>query len=158
MPGNGPETARATTYPTQRQYERWKRSADEFGMSVSEYIVYMTEAGQKKFDLSAADTDDETARELRRELADLREELASRRERVERLEERLHTGQRRVVREFVEANPDGVTYAEITQHVADRLPDLVANALDDLDADGAIRRESDLYYPASDTQTPGERP
>jgi hypothetical protein len=40
------ESKHAATYPTQ-QYTRWKNRADELGMSISEFIEAMVEAGMK---------------------------------------------------------------------------------------------------------------
>ena len=64
------ETQPAMTYPTEDQYDRWKQQAEEFDMSVSEFMQAMVEAGLKKFDATVEP--DETARELREQRNDLR--------------------------------------------------------------------------------------
>mgnify|MGYP000695878062 CR=1 FL=1 len=78
------ESQPATTYPTSQQYARWKDRAKDFGMSVSEFIQYMVEAGLKKFD--ARVEADESRQELRQQRNDLKAELEHARDRIDTLE------------------------------------------------------------------------
>jgi predicted nuclease with TOPRIM domain len=137
----------AMAYPTSDQYDRWKARADEFDMSVSEFMQSMVEAGMKKFDGSVEP--DETNHELREQRNDLKDELDRTRSRVEELEEQLHGGERAAVREFVAENP-GAEFGEIVQQVIDTAPERVNRHLDDLESD-ALRVENGEYYPMDDT-------
>jgi len=131
------------TYPTEDQYDRWKQQAEEFDMSVSEFMQAMVEAGLKKFDATVEP--DETARELREQRNGLRDELDHARGRIEELETRLYQGERAAVREYIEENP-GATYDEIIQHVVDTVPERVTQHLDDLEGED-VSVEDDRYYP-----------
>lgn len=142
------ETQPAMTYPTQDQYDRWKQRAEEFDMSVSEFMQAMVEAGLKKFDATVEP--DETARELREQRNDLRDELDHARSRIEDLENRLYQGERAAVRDYVEENP-GATYDEIIQHVVDTVPERVTKHLDDLEGED-VQVEDDRYYPREDRE------
>ena len=147
----GTDTHPASTYPTEAQYSRWKEHADELGMSMSEFVECMVEAGLKKFDVTV--TPDETNQELRQQRNDLKEELDHARYRIERLENELHLGERWAVRSYVRANP-GATYHEIIQHVIDTAAGRVTSHLDGLEGD-SIQVETDesgteLYYPLND--------
>jgi ElaB/YqjD/DUF883 family membrane-anchored ribosome-binding protein len=130
------------TYPTAEQYDRWKQRAEEFDMSVSEFMQAMVEAGLKKFDATVEP--DETARELREQRNDLRDELDHARSRIDDLETRLYQGERAAVRNYVEENP-GATYDEIIQHVVDTVPERVTKHLDDLEGED-VAVEDDRYY------------
>ena len=143
------DTQPAMTYPTTDQYDRWKARADEFDMSVSEFMQAMVEAGMKKFDASVEP--DETNHELREQRNDLKEELAHTRERVADLEEQLHGGERAAVRRYVEQNP-GAEFGEIVQQVTDTAPERVNRHLDDLESD-ALRVENGEYYPTDDADS-----
>ena len=137
------DTQPAMTYPTEDQYDRWKQRAEEFDMSVSEFIAAMVEAGLKKFDASVEP--DETLTELREQRNDLRDELDHARTRIESLEDRIHHGERATIQQFVEENP-GATYDEIIQHVLDSAPGRVTNHLEDLEGED-LRVEDGGYYP-----------
>lgn len=146
----GDDTHPTMTYPTEEQYDRWERKADELDMSMSEFVECMVEAGLKKFDVDV--TPDETNRELREQRNDLKAELDRARDRIEQLEEDLHHGERGAVRDYVEANP-GATYDEIVQYVIDTAAGRVTTHLDGLEGD-ALRVETDddgtdLYYPTN---------
>lgn len=146
----GDDSHPTMTYPTEDQYERWERKADDLGMSMSEFVECMVEAGLKKFDV---DVDpDETNRELREQRNDLKAGLDRARNRIDNLEDELHHGERGVIRDFVDANP-GATYDEIVQHVIDTAAGRVTSHLEGLEADD-LRVETnddgtDLYYPAA---------
>jgi hypothetical protein len=138
-----------TAYPNEKQYDRWEQQADELGMSMSEFVECMVEAGLKKFDVSV--TPDETNQELRVQRNDLKDELDHARRRIERLEDELHHGERGAIRDYVEANP-GTTYDEIVQHIIDTTAGRVTSHLEGLESD-ALRVETDdsgtdLYYPS----------
>lgn len=137
------DTHQTSVYPTERQYRRWERRADERGMSVAEFVKSMTEAGLKKFD--ATTTPDETVQELRKQRNDLKTELRDARDRIARLEDELHGGERAEIRDYVRQNP-GATYDEIIQHIIDTAPSRVTSKLDTLEGD-VIRVDGDGYYP-----------
>lgn len=146
----GDDSHPTMTYPTEEQYDRWERKADELDMSMSEFVECMVEAGLKKFDVDV--TPDETNRELREQRNDLKAELDRARDRIEQLEEDLHHGERGAIRNFVETNP-GATYDEIVQYVIDTAAGRVTTHLDGLEGD-ALRVETDddgteLYYPTN---------
>ncbi|EMA43159.1 hypothetical protein C449_14312 [Halococcus saccharolyticus DSM 5350] len=132
-------------YPTSDQYDRWKQRANEFDMSVSEFMQAMVEAGMKKFDASVEP--DETNRELRDQRNDLKDELDRTRERVAELEEQVHRGERAAVRRYVEQNP-GTSFGQIVQRVVDTAPERVNRHIEDLE-DDALRVEDDQYYPTN---------
>lgn len=146
MTGAGDDTQPAMTYPSKEQYQQWKNHAEELGMSVSEFMSSMVEAGRKKFEVDVAP--DETNQELRENRNDLKAELEHARDRIEQLEDRLHRTERMAVKEHVEKNP-GATFGEITQSVGDDVPKRVMDHLDDM-LGSEVRREGDYYYPAED--------
>ena len=141
------ETKTATTYPTEQQYERWKKEAEEEGMSTSEFIAAMTEAGMKKFERHV-ETDEDT-QELRRQRNDLKDQLQQSRERVRELEDQLHSGEREVLQQKIEENP-GISFPEIVQEVVDTVPERVNRHLDELEGD-TIRSEGEGFYPLEDS-------
>jgi ElaB/YqjD/DUF883 family membrane-anchored ribosome-binding protein len=134
----------AATYPSEQQYERWQDHADDLGMSMSEFIEAMVEAGMKKFD--AAVEPDETNQELRAQRNRLKTELDRTRDRIQELEDAVYHGERRTIKRYVESNP-GATYDEVIQHVIDTVPERVTTHLDDLEGD-ELRFEDGGYYPA----------
>jgi len=145
------DSRHAATYPTEEQYQRWQDRADDLGMSMSEFVECMVEAGMKKFDVDV--TPDETNQELREQRNDLKAELDRARERIAGLEDQLHHGERQAIREYVEANP-GATYDDIVQHIINTAADRVTVHIDSLEGDD-LRVETDdggtdLYYPAAD--------
>lgn len=144
------ESRHAATYPTEEQYQRWQDRADDLGMLMSEFVECMVEAGMKKFDATVAP--DETNQELRDQRNDLKTELDRARGRIDQLEDELYRGERRAIREYVEANP-GATYDEIVQHVINTAANRVTVHIDGLESD-AIQVETDggtdLYYPVTD--------
>lgn len=139
------DTQAAMAYPTSEQYDRWKSRAEEFDMSVSEFMQAMVEAGLKKFDASVEP--DETLTQLREQQNDLRDELDHARTRIESLENRIHHGERATIRRFVEENP-GATYDEIIQHVLDSAPSRVTTHLEGLEG-GDLRVEDGAYFPTN---------
>jgi len=145
------DTQPAMTYPTVEQYDRWIDRADEFDMSVSDFMQAMVEAGLKKFDATVEP--DETAHELREQRNDLRDELDHARSRINDLETRLYQGERGAVRDYIQENP-GATYDEIIQHVIDTVPERVTAHLDDLEGED-VTVKGNGYYPRDDRT--GER-
>lgn len=135
----------AATYPTEEQYQRWQDRANEMGMSTSEFIEAMVEAGMKKF--SATVEPDETNQELRDQRRELKDELDHSRNRIQELEDMVYHGERRTIKRYVNDNP-GATYDEIIQHVVETVPNRVTTHLDDLEGD-ALRQENEGYYLAN---------
>ena len=131
------------TYLTKEQYRRWKSQANDMGMSMSEFVEAMAEAGMKKFDVDVEP--DETNRELREQRNELKEELDRARDRIRELEDAVYHGERRTIERYVRENP-GATYEEVIQHVIDTVPQRVTTHLDDLESD-ALRHEEGEYYP-----------
>jgi ElaB/YqjD/DUF883 family membrane-anchored ribosome-binding protein len=140
-----PDSKHAATYPTQQQYTCWKKRADELGMSTSEFIEAMVEAGMKKFDASA--TLDETNRELRQQRNELKNELDRARERIQDLEDAVYHGERQTIKEYVRANP-GAEYDEIIRHVMQTVPERVTTQLDDMEGEDLLF-DDDRYYPTN---------
>ena len=145
------ETHPTMTYPTEDQYERWQRKADDRGMSMSEFVECMVEAGLKKFDADV--NPDETNQELREQRNDLKTELDRARERIDQLEDELHHGEREAIREYIKSNP-GADYDEIVQHLIETAARRVTTHLEGLEGD-ALRVETDdegndHYYPVND--------
>lgn len=126
------DSARAVTYPTQTQYERWKDRANGMDMSTSESMQAMIEAGNKKFDATLEP--DETHRELRHQRNDLKDQLDRARSRVQELEEQLHRSEHEAVREYVENNP-GAEFQDIVQHIVETVPERVNRHLEDLEGE-----------------------
>jgi hypothetical protein len=136
------ESKHAATYPTHQQHDRWAARADELGMSTSEFIEAMVEAGMKTFDASV--NPDETNRELRQQRDDLKEELDRARERIQELEDAVYHGERQTIKEYVQTNP-GAPYDEIIRHVARTVPERVTAHLDDMEGEELLF-EDDRYY------------
>ncbi|QIB74758.1 hypothetical protein G3I44_10955 [Halogeometricum borinquense] len=134
----------AATYPSEDQYQRWQKRAEEMGMSMSEFMEAMIEAGLKKF--SASVEPDETNQELRHQRNELKTELDRARDRIQELEDAVYHGERRTIKRYVEANP-GATYDDVIQHVIDTVPQRVTTHLDDLEGE-ELRYEDGGYYPA----------
>jgi ElaB/YqjD/DUF883 family membrane-anchored ribosome-binding protein len=134
----------AATYPSEEQYQRWQDRADDLGMSMSEFMEAMVEAGMKKFDVSVEP--DETNQELRQQRNELKTELDRARDRIQELEDAVYHGERRTIKRYVEDNP-GATYDEVIQHVIDTVPQRVTTHLDDLEGD-ELQYVDGGYYPA----------
>jgi ElaB/YqjD/DUF883 family membrane-anchored ribosome-binding protein len=133
----------AATYPSEEQYQRWQDRADDLGMSISEFMEAMVEAGLKKFDASVEP--DETNQELREQRNELKGELDRARDRIQELENAVYHGERQTIKRYVEDNP-GATYDDIIQHVIDTVPQRITTHLDDLEG-GELRQEDGGYYP-----------
>jgi len=138
------DTRHAATYLPEEQYERWQKLADNRGMSMSEFIEAMVEAGLKKFELTVQQ--DVTNHELREQRNELKAELDRARDRIQELEDAIYHGERQTIKQYVEANP-GATYDDIIQHVINTVPQRVTTHLDDLEGD-ELRNTDHGYYPA----------
>lgn len=136
------ESKHAATYPTQQQYDRWAARADELGMSTSEFIEAMVEAGLKKFDASV--NPDETNKALRQQRNELKTELDRARVRIQKLEDVVYHGERQTINEYVRENP-GAQYDEIIRHVMRTVPERVTTHLDDMEGEELLF-EDDRYY------------
>jgi hypothetical protein len=132
------------TYPAEDQHHRWEDQADALGMSLSEFVETMVEAGLKKFEPTV--DPDMTNQELRDQRNELKQELDHARTRIQQLEQTAYHGERRTIKRFVNQNP-GVTYDEIMQHIIDTVPRRVTMNLDELEGD-AIKNTDEGYYPA----------
>lgn len=137
------ESKHVATYPTHEQYDRWQSRADELGMSTSEFVEAMVEAGMKKFNASV--TPDETNRELRQQRNELKNELDRARERIQELEDAVYHGERRTIKEYVRANP-GTEYDDIIRRVVQTVPERVTVHLDDMEGEELLF-ENGRYYP-----------
>ena len=138
------DSRHVATYPAEDQYHRWEEQADGLGMSLSEFVEAMVEAGLKKFEPTAEP--DMTNQELRDQRDELKQELDHARNRIRELEDAAYHGERRTIKRFVEQNP-GVGYDKIMQHVIDTVPQRVTTQLDELE--GVEIQNTDAgYYPA----------
>jgi len=131
------------TYVADEQYHRWDSHAERLGMSLSEFIEAMVEAGMKKFEPTVEP--DMTNQELRDQRKELKQELDHARRRIQQLEDAAYHGERSTIKRFVEQNP-GVGYDEIMQHVIDTVPQRVTIQLDELEG-VEIQNTDDRYYP-----------
>ncbi len=143
----GDDTQPAMTYPKADQYEEWKADAAEMGMSVSEWMQAMVEAGRKKFDATVEP--DESVGELREQRNDLKAELEHARKRIDKLENQLHRSERQKIVEFVENNP-GATVGEIGQELVDTVPERLDPHLDALEGQ-ELDKQGEGFYPAEDS-------
>lgn len=138
------DSRHVATYLTEDQYQRWEDQADGLGMSLSEFVEAMVEAGLKKFQPTVEP--DVTNQELRDQRNELKQELDHARTRIQQLEQTAYHGERRTIKRFVNQNP-GVTYDDIMQHIIDTVPRRVTMNLDELEGD-AIKNTDEGYYPA----------
>ena len=136
------DTQPAMTYPTTEQYDRWKQQAEEFDMSVSEFMQSMVEAGLKKFDATVEP--DKTVHELRKQRNNLKDELDHARTHIQQLEDRLHHGEQAAIEEYIESNPEA-TWDEIIQYVVDTVPERVTAHLDVMEGD-KLQEKDGAYY------------
>ncbi|PHQ44015.1 hypothetical protein Z052_00845 [Halorubrum sp. C191] len=137
------DSRHTATYPTEDQYQRWQNRADDLGMSMSEFIESMVEAGLKKFEPTV--NPDTTKQEVREQRNELKAELDRTRGRIQELEDIVYQGERQIIKRYVQNNP-GATYDEIIQHLIDTVPQRVTSHLDDLEGD-TIQRTENGYYP-----------
>ena len=143
----GSDTQPAMTYPTSKQYDRWKENANQMDMSVSEWMQAMIEAGMKKFEATVEP--DETVNELRQQRNDLKGELDHARDRIEKLEAQLHTSEQEKIKQTIENNP-GVTIGEIGQELANTVPERLDGHLDVLQGT-EVTIDGQRCYPVEET-------
>ena len=139
-------TNQVATYPTDEQLTRWKNRADERGMSLSQWVSHMVEAGQKKFEIEV--TPDETSSELREQRNQLRRERDRARKRATELEQQLFNDERQEIIDFVQENP-GVDQAAVHQRIIETASDRVPDQLDSLEGRKLVKRDG-TYYPMED--------
>lgn len=136
----------AKTYPSERQYQEWKEAAKRNGMSVSEWIQAMVEAGRKPF---TVDVDaDRTRKHLRQQLDDRENELERARRRVQKLERQQRQSEIAAIREYVKRNP-GCHYEDIQRHIIDSSAQRTTDHIESMRGED-IRKEDDGYYPADE--------
>jgi len=134
---------KTTTYPDNEQRKRWEANAEELGMSMSEFVESMVEAGMKSFEVSI--TPESSVGELRRQRDQCRQQLREAKSRIDDLESRLGTTEQAEIREFIKNNP-GATFDEITQHIGSSVPARVSNHLEIM-AGTELHEEDGTYYP-----------
>lgn len=143
MPDICSEKSTAVAYPPTSLYQQWSHHADSLEMSISRYIIRMTEAGRQNISMENASS--ESIRDLLQQKADLKREIQRKEERIQDLERQLqHTSRSKIV-SYVENNP-GARTPEITQKVADSVPGRVASHLDALEGE-VFEQRADGYYP-----------
>lgn len=139
---NPPMGQPAMCYPSEVQYERWKKRSNEMGYhSVSQWMIDMIEAGTKKFEVDV--TADETNRELREQRNDLQQQIEGYRQRVTELENQLHNTERQQIIEFVEEEEEA-EYEAIVRKIGDDVPLRVQQQLDALEG-SELAKENGLY-------------
>lgn len=143
MPDIGPNKTTAVSYPPESLYRQWSDHADSLDMSISQYLIRMTEAGRRN--ISMDDASSESIRELLQQKADYKREIQRKEERIQDLERALQYTSRSKIVSFVEENP-GAGTPEITQRVADTVPGRVASHLDSLEGE-LVEQRADGYYP-----------
>lgn len=144
MPNDTAENTQATmTYPTKEQHARWKAKAEEMDTSLSLFIQGMVEAGLKKFEATVQP--DMTNEELRDQRNDLKNQLEQSRQRIVRLEDRLHTTEREYIEMCVRENP-GADWAEISQYIADSVPERMPDLLEEMEGNTLVRDPDSGYH------------
>lgn len=135
--------ARVAAYPPDERAEEWEEQANEMGMSTSEWIQSMVEAGLKKFTRDVQP--DQTQDDLRRKLNDLREELRRARDRIRYLEDRLHASESEAIVDYLEENP-GAEYCDIVQYVVNTANSRVTKLLDRMEGEDIEIDEQGRVY------------
>lgn len=129
----------ALAYPDETQYERWQRKADEWDMTMSEFIQSTVEAGIKSVEgVDITIEADENIHEIREERNRLASELGQAQSRISELEEQTFSPEREELRRFLVENPDA-DYSEVIEHMRATIPsrilELVEGLYVDLDAE-----------------------
>lgn len=140
MPTDGPI---ARCYPTEEQYERWKENAEHGGMSVSEFIISMVEAGHKRFTVNVEL--DETNNDLRKERDRFEQEIEDVRDEIWSLEQSIHHSEAMAIEACIRENP-GCTWSEVVDFVADGIKDRVTDQLEIFEG-SKLQRVDGRYYP-----------
>jgi len=100
MPDIASEKVTAVTYPPATLYSDWQDHAEEVDMSISQFILRMTEAGRNHVDLE--DVAQRSIQELHEQNTDLQRELKRQRARNEELERKLRMTVHGEILEFIE--------------------------------------------------------
>jgi hypothetical protein len=140
----------ASCYPTEEQHERWRELADGLGMTKSDWMASMIEAGIKAsrgFDPGVGA--DETEAELREHRNELRDELEEARSRVSELENRVYGAERREAERFVRENP-GCTHSELVNHLQSTVPGRVPRLAEGLVVDERPDGRDGYYHPGDE--------
>ena len=114
------------------QKERWEELAEERGMSLSEWMSAMVEAGLKKFDrdIQPAESKDD----LRKRNTELWNDFQAVATERDRLQKELRQTERLAIIEFVEEN-QGCKYKEIAKHLRQNRGSRLTKLLDVLDGE-----------------------
>lgn len=128
--------------PAERR-KRWREEADEMGMSESQFVQAMVEAGLKKFAREVEP--DKTRDELRRERNELYSALREAREEANRLREKLMASEREVVIEYVENHP-GCKYPNIADHLAQTAPSRTTKVLEEIEGSDLTVDEEGRWF------------
>ena len=137
--------------------ERWDRLAEEHGMTRSDWLASMVEAGIKAargFEPGVGA--DETPQDLREQRNELRDELEAARGRVSELENRVFGAERREAEEHVRENP-GCTHSELVSHLQATVPGRMGRLTDGLVVDERPDGREGYYHPGDEggQATPG---
>ncbi|WP_136602226.1 hypothetical protein [Salinigranum halophilum] len=138
-----------STYPTEEQSERWSRRAEELGMTKSDLVASMVEAGLKAAEGFEHVGLDETEADLREQRNELRDELEAARARVADLEERVYRGERREAERFVSENP-GCSHSELINHLQSTVPGRMDRVTEGLVADETPDGGEGWYLPGDE--------
>lgn len=145
----------ASCYPTEEQHERWKQRAEDLGMTKSDFIASMVEAGIKATDgFEPGVGEDETTPEIRRQRNELKNELAAARDRVSELEGRVYGAERKAAREFVRDNP-GCSHSELINHLQSTVPGRMSRITEGLVIDETPDGDEGWYVPGDEGQGDG---
>lgn len=140
----------ASCYPTEEQHERWKDRADGLGMTKSDWMASMIEAGMKAAEgFERGVGADETEAELREQRNELRDELEEARSRVSELEGRVYGAERREAERFVAGNP-GCTHAELVNHLQSTVPGRVPRLTEGLVVDERPDGRDGYFHPGDE--------
>jgi DNA-binding transcriptional ArsR family regulator len=140
----------ASCYPTEEQHDRWRDRAEDLGMTKSDFIASMVEAGIKAargFEPGVGA--DETAADLREQRNELRDELEAARARVSELEDRVFGAERREAERFVRENP-GATHSELVSHLQATVPGRMGRLTDGLVVDERPDGREGYYHPGDE--------
>jgi len=130
-------------YAPEDEAEEWEEKASEMGMSLSEWVMSMTRAGQKPFGREV--TPNQSQDDFRQQRNDYRKELQRARDRIEELEERVHRSERDAVVGYIDENP-GAEYGDVVQHVVNTVNSRVTEILDDVEGDDIEIDEQGRMY------------
>ncbi|WP_142856377.1 hypothetical protein [Salinigranum halophilum] len=139
-----------STYPTEEQRDRWRERAEELGMTQSDLVASMVEAGLKASEgFEPGVGMDETEADLREQRNELREELERERARVADLEERVYRGERCEAERFVSENP-GCSHSELINHLQSTVPGRMDRLTEGLVADETPDGGEGWYLPGDE--------